>query len=96
MKQLNGLTEMEKIFMKSLISGMYAEAGFSDQDINDIQKDTGLSNKVSRGVLGSLIKKGFLSADDNGEYVIIYINQSYYGLVPHWAEYEGVEPIEIV
>ena len=82
--------------MKSLINGMYAEAGFSDQDINDIQKDTGLSNKVSRGVLGSLIKKGLLSADDNGEYVIIYINSSYYGLVPHWAVEEEIEPIEIV
>jgi len=96
MKQLTGLTEMEKIVMNELIIGSYAEAGFSDQDINDIRKATGLENKVLRGVLGSLVKKEIIEIEPNDEYIIIYIRNKYYGLVPHWAEYEEIEPIEIV
>jgi DNA-binding GntR family transcriptional regulator len=82
------LTELESKTLQSLIDGLYAEPGYSDVDANDIAKDLGISTKIIRGALGSLVKKGIVSLDENdSKYVIIYLNTEYWGLVnENWAE----------
>jgi sugar-specific transcriptional regulator TrmB len=97
MKQLINLTEMEKQVLNALIDGLYAEAGFSDVDADDLSKATEIPTKSIRGVLGSLSKKGIIFTDEinNGEYVIVYLHESHYGLVPRWAIEENIEAIEI-
>ena len=82
------LTELESKTLQSLIDGLYAEPGYSDVDANDIAKDLGISTKIIRGALGSLVKKGIVTLDENdSKYVIIYLNTEYWGLVnENWAE----------
>lgn len=81
------LTELETKTLQSLINGLYAEPGFSDVDAKDIATATGISTKVIRGALGSLVKKGIVWIEDNGcGYEIIHINEQYWGLVnEEWA-----------
>jgi transcription initiation factor IIE alpha subunit len=84
------LTEREATALDSLISLLYAEAGFSDVDANDICNDTGISKRSIGGVLGSLAKKGYVSMQDTdtyGEkiYTLIYLNEEYYYLHPKWS-----------
>ena len=71
----------------AVIGGLYAEPGFSDVDVNDLSKELEISTKVLRGVLGSLVKKGIVSVDENGGgYDIIYMRESYWYLVnEEWA-----------
>jgi hypothetical protein len=82
------LTELESKTLTSFIGGLYAEPGFSDVDANDIASDLGISTKIIRGALGSLVKKGIVSLDENDSgYVIIYLNTKYWPLVnENWAE----------
>jgi hypothetical protein len=82
------LTELESKTLTTFIGGLYAEPGFSDVDVNDLSSELGISTKVLRGALGSLVKKGvvFVDESDSG-YDIIYLNKSYWGLVNEsWAE----------
>jgi len=82
------LTELESKTLTSFIGGLYAEPGFSDVDANDIASDLGISTKIIRGALGSLVKKEIVSLDENDSgYVIIYLNTKYWPLVnENWAE----------
>jgi len=97
------VTPKEKQVLESLAKNMYAELGFSDVGFPELRKDTGLTNKVLRGVVSSLIKKDFIDIDDrrdemdvdhrNVDMHIIYLTSKTRGLVPHWAEEEGIEPL---
>lgn len=82
-KDLN-LTELEEQTLTSLINGLYAEAGFSDVDAKDIAQWINKDIKSVRGAVGSLVRKGIVWTEDNGSYIIIYLNEKYYGLHPEW------------
>ena len=81
------LTELESLTLTAFIGGLYAEPGFSDVDVNDLSKELEIPTKVLRGVLGSLVKKGIVSVDENGGgYDIIYMREKYWYLVNEdWA-----------
>jgi hypothetical protein len=86
--QKEALTVLEKTTLQAIIDRLYAEPGFSDIDVNDLVKPTGNSTKTLRGVLSSLIKKDYIQIDNycgNGEYQIIYLNESKYYLHPNWS-----------
>ena len=86
MKNLN-LTELEEQFLSALIDELYAEAGFSDVDINEISKETGVSTKILRGVQSSLVRKGIIDIYENSAgYQIIYLDRSYWYLHPEWKD----------
>jgi hypothetical protein len=81
------LTTLETMTLNSFVSQLYAEAGFSDVDVKDIGNDIKISTSIIRGALGSLVKKGFITIESNGEYDIIYLNPPYWYLVNEdWAE----------
>jgi DNA-binding MarR family transcriptional regulator len=83
-KDLN-LTQLEEQVLGSLISQLYAEAGFSDVDAADIARDIKVDIKSVRGSLGSLVRKGIVGIDSNDSgYQIIYLNQKYWTLHPQW------------
>jgi DNA-binding IscR family transcriptional regulator len=86
MNELN-LTELESKTLTAFIRGLYAEPGFSDVDVNDLSSVLGIPTKVLRGVLGSLVKKGIVSIEENGGgYDIIYMKEKYWYLVNEdWA-----------
>lgn len=83
------LTVMEKTALISLINQLYAEAGFSDVDIHDIKKQTGIPNEQLRGVISSLVKKGIIDIDEHVHnrttFQIIYLSTDYYYLHPRWG-----------
>ena len=54
------LTELETKTLTTFIGGLYAEPGFSDVDVNDLSSELGISTKVLRGALGSLVKKNIV------------------------------------
>jgi hypothetical protein len=79
------LTVLEKQTLQAIIDGLYAEPGFSDIDVNDLVSPVGKSSRVLRGVLSSLIKKGYIHIDDPGTgYQIIYLLESKYYLHYEW------------
>ena len=84
------LTQLEAQVLKSLINGLYAEAGFSDVDAKDIAAWINTPTKSVRGALGSLVKKGivFIESTDvfnsNDQFEIIYLNSNHYYLHPEW------------
>ena len=86
------LTVLESQVLNSLISQLYAEAGFSDVDVNDIAADISIDTKIIRGALSSLVKKGIVTLEktDNWgadkQYVLIYLNESYWHLHPKWSK----------
>lgn len=82
------LTELESKTLESFVLSLYAEPGYSDVDANDISADLGISTKIIRGALGSLVKKGIVTIDTNDSgYDIIYLNTEYWHLVnENWAE----------
>jgi DNA-binding MarR family transcriptional regulator len=83
-KDLN-LTQLESQVLGSLISQLYAEAGYSDVDAKDIARATKVDIKSVRGSLGSLVRKGIVGIDGNDSgYQIIYLNQKYWTLHPQW------------
>jgi DNA-binding IclR family transcriptional regulator len=89
------VTKLEKQVLEVLAKGMYAELGFSDMGYPELREDTGLTNKVLRGVVGSLSKKGLVSVDDRDgswgidskdvDMHIIYLTEETLGLVEHWV-----------
>ena len=80
------LTELESLTLTAFIRGLYAEPGFSDVDVNDLSSVLGIPTKVLRGVLGSLVKKGIISIENNGGYDIIHMREMYWYLVnEEWA-----------
>jgi predicted transcriptional regulator len=83
-KDLN-LTQLEEQVLVSLISQLYAEAGYSDVDAKDIAQNIKVDIKSVRGSLGSLVRKGIVGIDGNDSgYQIIYLNQKYWTLHPQW------------
>jgi hypothetical protein len=89
------VTPLEKQVLEALASCMYAELGYSDAGIGEIQEVTGLDRKVIRGVAGSLEKKNLISIDDrDGEYKnnpnmhIWYLTELTQGLVEDWVGQE--------
>lgn len=87
MKKIQKFTQLESAFIESFISRLYAEEGFSDVDINDISEDLNESQKVLRGVLSSLVKKGVCHVETNSSgFDIIYLDSDYYYLHPEWGK----------
>jgi len=83
-KDLN-LTQLESQVLGSLISQLYAEAGYSDVDAKDIAQHIKVDIKSVRGSLGSLVRKDIIDIDGNDSgYQIIYLNQKYWTLHPQW------------
>lgn len=82
------LTELESKTLTTFVDCLYAEPGFSDVDVNDLSECLGISTKIIRGALGSLVKKGVVTIEKNdSNYDIIYLNTSYWYLVNEdWAE----------
>lgn len=81
------LTAMEAQVMESLIGLLYAEPGFSDVDANDLSQDTGIPTRSIRGVLSSLIQKGYIFIDDPGAgFQIVYLCNEKYHLHPEWSK----------
>ena len=82
------LTELESKTLNTFVGCLYAEPGFSDVDVNDLSSELGISTKVLRGALGSLVKKGVVTINPNDSgYDIIDLNKSYWHLVNEdWAE----------
>jgi DNA replication protein DnaD len=90
-QQIN-LTDLEQTLLTELISGLYAEEGFSDVDAKDLAQGTGINIKIVRGALGSLVKKGIVSIEqtDNWgaeeQFQLIYLNEDYYYMHPRWGK----------
>ena len=83
-KDLN-LTQLESQVLGSLISQLYAEAGYSDVDAKDTTQHIKVYIKSVRGALGSLVRKDIIDIDGNDSgYQIIYLNQKYWTLHPQW------------
>jgi len=91
------VTKLEKQVLEALADGMYAELGFSDMGIEEVQEDTGIPRNILRGVAGSLEKKGLISIDDREgegyknrtEMHIWYLTERTLGLVEHWIGLES-------
>jgi hypothetical protein len=83
------LTELETKTLTTFIGGLYAEPGFSDVDVNDLSSQLGISTKILRGALGSLVKKDIIAIENNAGgcgYDIIYMREKYWYLVnEEWA-----------
>jgi hypothetical protein len=89
--QRENLTELEVKIMDCFISNLYAEPHFSDVDVRDIAKEIGISTNVIRGSLASLIKKQFVTVEDNGAgYQIIYLCESKFYLHPEWSKADTI------
>ena len=81
------LTAMEAQVLDSLISMLYAEEGFSDVDAKDLSTDTGIPTRSIRGVLSSLVQKGYVFIDDPGAgFQIVYLSSDKYHLHPEWSK----------
>lgn len=85
---LESLTEKEKIVLESIVDNLYAEYGFTDIDIDDIEVNTELKPKIARGVIGSLVKKGVINVyehDANFQKQEFYIiTDDFLFLHPEW------------
>ena len=95
------VTQLEKQVLESLANNMYAELGFSDAGYPELREDTGLTNKVLRGVVSSLVQKGLIDiwegdCHKNVDMHIIYLTEKTQGLVPHWVEEEGLVPVRLI
>lgn len=98
------VTQLEKQVLEALAKNMYAELGFSDAGYLELREDTGLTNNTLRGVIGSLVKKEMVYVDDrvdegygnNTDMHIIYLTEKTDGLVKHWVEEEGLQPIQLI
>ena len=90
------VTSLEKQVLEALASGMYAELGFSDVGIEEIEQWTGLNRNIIRGVAGSLEKKNLINIDDREDegyknkpdMHIWYLTDKTLGLVEHWVGQE--------
>jgi len=80
------ITNLERLFIDKLIESLYAEAGFTDVDVADLAKAIEKSKATTKGVLGSLVKKGLVSTEDSGTgYDLIIINECIYHYHPAWS-----------
>jgi predicted transcriptional regulator len=96
------VTELERKVLYALADEMYAEPGFSDAGLAEIETATGLSTKIIRGVGSSLVKKNLIYIDKReGEYdnqplmFIWYLTEKTHGLVNHWVGKEIYKDILI-
>lgn len=81
------LTAMEAQVLDSLICELYAEPGFSDVDAKDLSQITGIPTRSIRGVLSSLVQKGYVWIDDPGVGIqIVYLAREKYHLHPKWSK----------
>jgi DNA-binding GntR family transcriptional regulator len=95
-QQIN-LTDLEQTLLTELISGLYAEEGFSDVDAKDLAQGTGINIKIVRGALGSLVKKGVIGIEEtetwgvpkSEQYQIIYLSEAYWYMHPRWGKEQG-------
>jgi hypothetical protein len=80
------LTAHEQKVLTEFIGNLYAEAGYSDIDAQDLSSWTGIGTRSIRGVISSLVKKGYIWVDEanDGGYVIIYLLEGKYYLHPEW------------
>lgn len=86
-------TKLERDVLSSLINSLYAEPGFSDVDVKDIAELTGLSSKVVRGVLSSLVQKGIITVDGGKDFTgLIYLNKDFYDIHPEWSKEMQPQP----
>lgn len=94
---ITNLTALEAAALQSIANAMYAEIGFSDIGATDVSKDTGIKMASLRGVLSSLVQKGYISVEDRSDNwgykandpswePIIYLQREAMGLVAHWVE----------
>ena len=93
------VTNLEMQFLNALVNGLYAEAGFSDVDIEDIAKEMKVRIPEAKGVMGSLVKKGLLDPPDVDFGSIIFLAEQAYNLHPRWMEQSngfGTEQVNIV
>jgi hypothetical protein len=98
------VTKLEKQVLESLANNMYAELGFSDAGYPELREDTGLTNKILRGVTSSLVQKGLIDIWDregedchkNVDMHIIYLTEETQGLVYHWVQEEDIEPLQLI
>jgi len=99
------VTELEKKVLEALAKEMYAEYSFSDAGLHEVVEGSGLKVNIVRGVQSSLIKKnlieiwdreGDMGVDARDPYMHIwYLGPDVQGLVPHWAEEEGLEEVQL-
>ena len=90
------VTKLEKQVLEELAAGMYAELGFSDMGIEEIEQGTGIPRNILRGVAGSLEKKGLISIDNREsegyknkvDMHIWYLTSETLGLVDRWVGQE--------
>ena len=98
------VTELEKQVLEALAGNTYAELGYSDVGFPELREGTGKDNKVLRGVVSSLVKKGLVEVDEredegygnNTDMHIIYLTHLTQGLVPHWVEEEKLVPVQLI
>jgi hypothetical protein len=106
MVTITNLTALEGTALQAIANGMYAELGFSDVNVHDVARATGIKTSVLRGVLSSLVQKGHINMyERTNEYgynskdpdwsPIIYLQGAAVGLATEWVEYEGVEAATI-
>lgn len=99
LKELN-LTELETLFINTLIPQLYAEKDFTDTDVQYISKAMGISLESGKGVLGALVKKGIVDAIEfqhtkmvqvgkkikmvTIDIPLVVLNENFYYLHPTW------------
>jgi sugar-specific transcriptional regulator TrmB len=83
------LTSLELKVLTSLIHMLYAEAGFTDVDANDLSRESGIPIKQIRGVISSLVKKNIIFVDESDgptKYWLIHLRREYWNLHSEWIK----------
>lgn len=94
---ITNLTALESKVLQAIANEMYAELGFSDVGATEISTATDIAMNSLRGVLSSLVQKGYISiedrrhewgwkANDPSWEPIIYLQRDALGLVANWVE----------
>jgi DNA-binding MarR family transcriptional regulator len=82
------LTPHQNHFLSVLMNYLYGEEGYSNVEVSEISQSMGIPLPQSKGILGSLVKRGILTTfteDVNGEfYEFIHLHPNYYHLHPQW------------
>jgi len=94
------ITPKEKQFIDSLIRQLYAEPGFSDVDVKDMSKDTGMSIDSCKGVLGSLVFKKLvftynMECGRGINHDLIYLAECIYDYHKEWKGFSHVEQVNL-
>jgi DNA-binding MarR family transcriptional regulator len=89
----HNLTPNETLVMEGLIDNLYAEPGFSDVCAKDLSKVTKIPTKSIRGVISSLVKKGFIWVSEEERWMgrveipaLVYLSEEHYDLHPEWSK----------